>query len=90
MSRDYQNLDHLKRLQRALRAGKHAPLKSIFQDIVRMNNWRLHSDGEWYCSMGQYETYDGFLQRCWRIHHLVGDRWASRPAQVSSGSNIQK
>ena len=46
MSRDYQNLDHLKRLQRALRAGKHAPLKSIFQDIVRMNTWRLHLDGE--------------------------------------------
>jgi len=32
--------------QRALRAGKHAPLKSIFQDIVRMNTWRLHLDGE--------------------------------------------
>ena len=46
MSRDYQNLDHLKRLQRSLRAGKHAPLKSIFSDIVRMNTWRLHLDGE--------------------------------------------
>lgn len=46
MSRDYQNLGHLKQLRRALRAGKHAPLKSIFPDIVRMNTWRLHLDGE--------------------------------------------
>ncbi len=82
MSQDYQNLDHLKRLQRSLRAGKHALLKSIFPDIVRMNTWRLHSDGEWYCSMGQHESYEDFLRRCWSIHHLVGDLWASRLTNV--------
>ena len=88
MSRDYQNLDHLKRLQRALRAGKHAPLKSIFQDIVRMNTWRERSDGYCYCSMPEYESYDDFLKRCWFIHHLVGDLWDRRAALLRDDWSI--
>jgi len=76
MSQDYQNLDHLKRLQRALHGGKHAPLKSIFQDIVRMNLRRWHEPGLSWAEEEPYEHYDDFLRRCWHIHHLVGDLWA--------------
>ena len=85
---DYENYDHLCRLRRALRAGKLAALKSLFPDIVRMNTWREQSDGYCYCGMPEYESYDDFLRRCWRIHRLVGDLWDRRAALLRDDWSI--
>ena len=86
---DYENYEHLCRLRRALRAGKHAALKPLFPDIVRMNLRRFHEPGLTWAEEDRYESYDDFLNRCWYIHHLVGDLWDRRPAIVGDEWAIQ-
>ena len=43
-----------------------------------MNTRHMHEPGLICAEEEPYEHYDDFLQRCWRIHHLVGDLWEAR------------
>jgi len=86
---DYENYDHLCRLRHALRGGKHATLKSLFPDIVRMNTRHMHQTGLSFAEKDRYDSYDDFLKRCWYLHHLIGDLWAKyRPTILSEDWTI--